>query len=385
MNIRSAAAAVIALIIVLTCFSGCSDGAEGSNTNVQETAYEVLYEEAAEDAAADVGCSAVSDSASAAIIYCADNGEVLYGHNINDKRAIASITKIMTAVVALEYAASYDKEVKITPAMYAEGSSMYLKEGEILKLSEIVKGMMSVSGNDAANAVALSVGGSMEKFSDMMNDKARQIGMKNTHFVTPSGLDSEEHYSTAYDMALLCAYAMENETFREIVSQKNIDVSYIYPENKMQTLTNHNRLLSLYDGCIGIKTGYTMKAGRTLTSCAERDGVRLIVVTLNDGNDWDDHCGLYDYGFSVVERIRLADENRRIEIPVAGEENETAVVVPERNMDVTVKKEDKDRIEEHIYLPRFLFSPVGSSTMEGTIEYTLDGKVISTARLITEK
>lgn len=325
---------------------------------------------------------AVSTSASAAILYCSDNGEILYEKNPHEKRAIASITKIMTAIIALEYASVNNKEVKFTSEMSAIGSSMYLKEGEILTLTELTKGMMMVSGNDAANAVAISVAGSKEKFADLMNQKARQIGMKDTHFVTPSGLDDENHYSTAYDMALLCSYAMDNEQFRNIVSQKSIKVSYVYPENKTQICTNHNRLLSLYDDCVGIKTGFTEKAGRTLTSAAERDGIRLIAVTLNDGNDWADHSALYDYGFSLVERVQLSTKYKSIELSVVGSEQNSVTVVPYSQAEATVMKNDISKIEEKIYLPRFVYAPVKKGSTVGKIVYTLNKKVISETKLI---
>lgn len=325
---------------------------------------------------------AVSTSASAAILYCADSGEILYEKNPHEKRAIASITKIMTAIIALEYAAVNNKEVKFTSEMSAIGSSMYLKEGEILALTELTKGMMMVSGNDAANAVAISVAGSTEKFAELMNQKAQQIGMKDTHFVTPSGLDDENHYSTAYDMALLCSYAMDNEQFRNIVSQKSIKVSYVYPENKTQICTNHNRLLSLYDDCVGIKTGFTEKAGRTLTSAAERDGVRLIAVTLNDGNDWNDHSALYDYGFSLVERVQLSTKYKSIDVALVGAEQNSVTVVPYSQSDATVMKDSISKIEEKIYLPRFVYAPVKKGSTVGKIVYTLNGKVISETKLI---
>lgn len=377
---RIMSAAVVFAVIFSLC--GCEEKtSENVNTNTVGAVSAVRVKNAV-----DVKGEGISDSAGAAIIYCADSGEVLYGHNINDKRAIASITKIMTALLALEYCASNDKDVKITADMYAEGSSMYLKAGEILKLSEIVKGMMAVSGNDAANAAAIAVGGNSEKFADMMNEKALQLGMKNTHFVTPSGLDSEEHYSTAYDMAVLCSYAMENETFREIVSQKTVDVEYEYPEGKRQTLGNHNRLLSLCEGCIGIKTGYTMKAGRTLTSCAERDGVRLIVVTLGDRNDWNDHCALYDYGFSLVQRVKLTDENKEIKLPIVGSENndDEVCLIPDRELETTLKNEEVGKVEEKIYAPRFVYAPVNHGEAVGRIEYRVDKRVIAKARLIVK-
>ena len=379
-NRKIISAAVICAVIFSLCGCGETTSKYVNNNTVG------IVSAVPMGSAVDVKGEGISDSACAAVIYCADNGEVLYGHNINDKRAIASITKIMTAVIALEYCASKDKDVKITADMYAEGSSMYLKAGEIIKLSEIVKGMMAVSGNDAANAVAVTVGGNSEKFAEMMNEKAQQIGMKNTHFVTPSGLDSEQHYSTAYDMAVLCSYAMDNEVFREIVSQKTVDVEYVYPESKKQTLVNHNRLLSMCEGCIGIKTGYTMKAGRTLTSCAERDGVRLIVVTLGDGNDWNDHCALYDYGFGLVQRAELTGGNKSITLPLVGngDNSDEVCLVPDKKCEVTLKNGDVGKVEEKIYAPHFVYAPLTAGEAVGEIEYKLNDRVIAKARLVVK-
>ena len=323
--------------------------------------------------------AAVSDLASAAILMCADSGDVLYEHNSHERRAIASITKIMTAVIALEQ--PVDKNVKFSLDMAAEGTSMYLKEGEVLTLTELTKGMMTVSGNDAANAIAVAVAGSKEKFSVLMNEKAKQLGMKDTHFVTPSGLDDEKHYSTAYDMSVLCRYAMNNPKFRDIVSQKSIRVSYVYPERKTQLCINHNRLLSIYDDCVGIKTGYTSKAGRTLTSCAERNGIRLIAVTLNDRNDWNDHKSLYDYGFSCVERKSLTDDIK-ISLPTVGSEKDTVRIVPENECMVTSIKGSDESITERIYLPRFLYAPIKKGYAAGEVNYYKNGILIAHTRLL---
>lgn len=323
----------------------------------------------------------IRDSAQACVLYCPDNGALLYGHDIHEKRAIASITKIMTAVVALENCNNPDMIVTVTEAMYAEGSSMYLRAGEKLRLIEIVKGMLVVSGNDAANAVALAVGGSTENFAALMNRKAAAIGMKNTHFVTPSGLDDEQHYSTAYDMALLCAYAMDIPEFRDIVSNKRVAVNYVYPEGKQSVLYNHNDLLSRCEGCIGIKTGYTRKAGRTLTSCAERNGARLIVVTLSDGNDWNDHCNLYDYGFTLVKRVCLAAKDKKILIPSADNNIGEAVLSPEKDIYATVMNGEESRIEERITAPDLIFPSDEKHQPAGRIEYLLDGKVIAEGKL----
>ena len=189
----------------------------------------------------------VKTSAQSYILYCADNGEILAGKNIEKTMKPASTTKIMTTLLTLEYAASANKSVKFTEQFTAEGSSMYLKIGDVVTLKDLAAGMMMASGNDAANAAAISIAGSSEKFAEMMNTKASQIGMKNTHFVTPSGLDDEEHYTTAYDMALLMSYALENEDFAELTSQKSVAVDFIKPSGKRNVYNNHNKLLSRYD------------------------------------------------------------------------------------------------------------------------------------------
>ena len=331
----------------------------------------------------DVKAGQIGTSAQCAILMDADSGEILYEKNADKKCAVASITKIMTAVIALEYAAENDKAVRFTPEMAAEGSSMYLKNGEILKLSEIVKGMMAVSGNDAANAAAFTVAGSIEGFSALMNEKAKQLGMKNTNFVTPSGLDDENHYSTARDMALLCCYAMKNDDFKKIVSQKSIDVSYIFPEGKTQTCVNHNKLLSTYKGCIGIKTGFTKKAGRTLTSCAERDGVRLIAVTLDDGNDWNDHKELFNYGFSLYESRTLVKMNDTYKLPVVGSDIDYIEVHPEKDCSVPLRKGSTEIPVRKIYMPHFVYAPVVKGTYAGEVCYYSGKRKLLSVRLIS--
>ena len=180
-------------------------------------------------------------SAKAAIVYCADNGKVLFAKNEAEKLSMASTTKIMTAMLTLEAAQADNREVTITQEMVAvEGSSMGLKPGNVVTLETLARGMLLSSGNDAANAAALTLAGSQEEFAAMMNEKAAQIGMTNTHFVTPSGLDDDDHYTTAYDMALLAAYAMEFPIFQEIASQRSMQVEFINPPMKV-TLSNHNR------------------------------------------------------------------------------------------------------------------------------------------------
>ena len=236
--------------------------------------------------------SAVETSAASAILVDADSGRVLYEHNADRKMLIASTTKIMTALTALEHGCLSDTVTVSREAACTEGSAMYLKEGETLTLETLLYGLLLCSGNDAAVAIAQHIGGSVRGFAALMNEKAQALGMENTSFANPNGLDDEHHYSTARDMAKLAAAAVENETLLRIASTRTVTIGG-------RTMHNHNKLLSYMDGCIGLKTGYTKAAGRTLVSCAERNGQRLIAVTLQDGNDWADHQALYEYGFSA--------------------------------------------------------------------------------------
>lgn len=326
----------------------------------------------------------VSVSADSAILICGDTGRVLYAKNENEKRPMASTTKIMTALLALEYSESDNKDVTITDEMVrTEGSSMGLMPGYVISLENIVKGMMMCSGNDAANTLAYAVAGSKEEFSKLMNERALQLGMNNTHFVTPSGLDDEDHYSTAYDMAILGAYAMENKRFSDIVSQKSIKVKFVNP-GETRTYKNHNRLLSLYDGCIGIKTGFTKKSGRCLVSCVQKDGAKLIAVTLRAPSDWDDHQRMYDYGFSKVRNIELNEEETRFSVDVVGALDEQ-ITVSGSKTSVTILNEDSEKIKRSIELPSFVYAPITQGQVIGRIVYTIDGEIIAVNNLTSTK
>lgn len=231
-------------------------------------------------AAVDVGTSA-----SFAVAIDAQTGRILYEKNAHGRHSMASTTKIMTAIVALEHG-NLDDVVTVSPAAAAtEGSSMYLSPGEKITLGNLLYGLMLPSGNDAAMAIGEHVGGDIPGFAAMMNETAQKIGAVNTQFQNPSGLDAEGHYSTAYDMAIITRYAMKNPAFAEIVQTKKKMVPW---EGKQwdRTLENHNKLLSMYEGCIGVKTGYTKKTGRCLVSAAQRGGMTVICVTLADPNDW---------------------------------------------------------------------------------------------------
>lgn len=234
---------------------------------------------------------AVQLSAAAAILMDADSGEILFEKDAGRCMRIASTTKIMTALVVLEHAAP-DDVITVTPDHMAEGSSMYLRAGETVRVEELLYGLLLCSGNDAALALTECAGG-LTPFVALMNEKAAALGMAHTSFANPNGLDADGHYSTARDMAVLAAAAVENPTFRRICSSRSVTIG-------QRTMENHNRLLRQVEGCVGLKTGYTRAAGRTLVSCAERDGCRLVAVTLQDGNDWADHAALYDYGFRLT-------------------------------------------------------------------------------------
>lgn len=236
--------------------------------------------------------SAPETSAEAFILMDAASGRVLASHNELAEKSIASTTKIMTALVALEHSTLSEK-VTVRREDLREGSSMYLAEGETLTMEELLYGLLLPSGNDAAECIASYCGGgARETFIDWMNEKAASLGMTHTAFRNASGLDESGHHSCALDMARLAAYAMRDPVFVRIVSTASASLG-------TRTMTNHNKLLASYPGCIGLKTGYTGDAGRTLVTCAERDGLRLIAVTLHDGSDWADHAALYDYGFSA--------------------------------------------------------------------------------------
>ena len=251
---------------------------------------------------------AINTSARSAILMDTDSNRILYEKNINEVRSVASISKIMTAIIAIE-SGKMKKEVTIGDEIDSSyGSGIYLQKGEKLKLEDLVYGLMLRSGNDAALAIADYVGGNVDKFVELMNKKANEIGMKNTTFNNPSGLDQDKgNYSTAYDMAILTSYAMKNSKYRKITGTKK----YTLKTNKnVYSWINKNKLLKLYKYTTGGKTGFTEKARRTLVSTASKNGTNLVVVTLNDGNDWEDHQNLFEYGFNNFKTIKILSKGQ---------------------------------------------------------------------------
>lgn len=322
-------------------------------------------------------------SASSAIVICADNGKVLFEKNAYEKRPMASTTKIMTSLLAIEAADADDRDINITDKMVpVEGSSMGLNIGNVLPISSLVKGMLTVSGNDAANSVAIALGGSLDLFSDMMNEKARVIGMKDTHFVTPSGLDDKEHYSTAYDMALLGAYALENKSFLDICSQKKADVLFREPQI-IKTFYNENKMLKRYDGCLGVKTGFTKSSGRCLVSAAQRNNLRLISVTLNAPDDWNDHEKMLDYGFSCADAVVL-EEKEDIDFKIVGSDVDTLKASVKGSTKAIINKNMAKEIKRVVYIPNFIYAPIKKDQIVGKIEYTLNGEIVAENNLFAK-
>lgn len=239
---------------------------------------------------------AFSSSATSTILMDMDSGRILYGNNIHTKRSVASISKIMTAIIAIESGKLQDEVVVGDEINAAYGSGIYIKQGEHIKLEDLLYGLMLRSGNDAALAIADYVGDGVDNFIKMMNDKATILGMKNSEFNNPSGLDQEKgNFSTAYDMAILTSYAMKNETYKKIVSTKKYKVS---TDMNYYSWTNKNKLLHLYQYCTGGKTGFTEIARRTLVTTASKNNLNLVAVTLNDGNDFVDHQNLFEEAFA---------------------------------------------------------------------------------------
>ena len=324
-------------------------------------------------------CFALDVSAKSAVLYEPETETVLFEKNSEEKREIASTTKIMTAVVVLENASLSDIVTVPKVCVGTEGTSMYLKSGEKLSVSDLLHGLMLQSGNDAAIALAYHVGnGDIDSFVNIMNDTAKQIGMKHTCFKNPNGLPAEGHVSTAYDMALLAAYAMKKNEFEKIVSTKSANVAG-------RNLANHNKLLKLYDGANGIKTGFTKAAGRCLVSSAEREGMKLIAVTLSAPDDWNDHIKMLNSGFNTFSVIRTpATGDVVAEVDVVGGKKRSLQATLENEETFIYKKEANGGICREIFLPRFIYAPISRGDTIGEVRYTLNGKLVGKSNIISD-
>ena len=312
--------------------------------------------------------------ADSAILIDGQTGRVVYEKQPDKQGLIASTTKIMTALIICEQTNVLDRVRIPQEAVGIEGSSVYLKAGEVLTVQDLLYGLMLHSGNDAAVALAIYCGGTVAGFVELMNDKAYRLGLQNTHFENPNGLDSPGHYSTARDLAVLAAYAMNNPIFAKTVSTKTVTAG-------SRSLRNHNRLLWQVDGADGVKTGYTKKAGRILVSSCTRQGRRLVAVTMNDGNDWQDHQRLLEDGFqnySVVQLVSKGDCLGTIPI-ISGQQDRVELLACEDFFYALTPLENPEIV---LSKPNFVYAPVSAAQEAGFAYVCLDGKIVGKIPLV---
>ncbi|MEA4966278.1 MAG: D-alanyl-D-alanine carboxypeptidase family protein [Oscillospiraceae bacterium] len=315
-------------------------------------------------------------SAVHAVLLDADSGRVLYEKNAEERALIASTTKIMTALLVCEQCNLADRVRIPKAAVGIEGSSIYLREGEILTVQDLLYGMMLHSGNDAAMALAIYCGGTEGDFVALMNDKAGLLGLSQTHFANPNGLDNDGNFSTALDLARLAAYAMKNSDFRCTVSCKTVTIG-------SRSLRNHNKLLFRYEGAIGVKTGYTKAAGRILVSAAERSGRQLIAVTINAPDDWNDHTALLDYGFSCYQTTHLVEKGQHLgSVSVVGGTAQTVGIAAAESFSFPMA--DTETCFVDFQVPEFLYAPVTAGQDAGTASIRVGETSVGTIPLYFE-
>lgn len=315
----------------------------------------------------------LAPGAHSAILMDGERG-VIWEKNAAERLPMASTTKIMTALVVLD-TPPLDRRVTAVPeACGIEGSSIYMKPGETFTVEELLYALMLQSANDAATLLALETAGSVEAFAALMNEKAAALSLSDTHFENPHGLDGEGHYTSARDLAALTLAALSNEKFREITSTARRTIG---EGESARTLVNHNRMLSLYDGAIGVKTGFTKKSGRCLVSAAERDGVTLVAVTLNDGDDWRDHAAMLDHGFAGVERVDLCEAGALFcDLPCVGGSESVIRIANSEALSVSLSS-SHGAISVTILAPHFLFAPICEGDRVGTAVFRCDGREIA--------
>ncbi len=312
----------------------------------------------------------LSLSARAAVLYEPSCQAVIYSKNADKRMAMASTTKIMSAIVALENSSPDELVAVDERAIGIEGSSIYIERGEQFLMLDLIYAMMLQSANDAAAAIAYHISGGILEFADLMNEKARELGFVNTNFQNPHGLDDKNHYTTAYELAKIASYALENDTFRSISStyKKEIKSSL-----KTRTVVNHNKLLNMYDGAIGVKTGYTKKSGRSLVGAAEKDGIRLISVTINAPDDWNDHKKLFDYGYDVLAWSTIANSGDfSFKLPVLSSEKKYINVKNTESASCILPNYDKS-VEKRIILPQYAVAPIKCGDKLGDVIFLKNG------------
>lgn len=325
-----------------------------------------------------VDCFGLGLSAHSAVVVNTFTGDVVYEKNAHTPMPMASTTKIMTAICAIENG-DLDSVVKVHPsAVGVEGSSMYLGHGEELTLRDLIYGLMLSSGNDAAVAIAMHISGGVDEFAILMNETASKIGVKNTSFKNPNGLDADGHYTTAYDLAVITRYGMSLPEFAEIVSSKSVKVPWQgrdYP----RTLNNHNKLLNMYEGCDGVKTGFTKKSGRCLVSSATREGYQMIAVTLNASDDWNDHIKMLNYAFDSYENRNIISADDYVcTVPVNNGNVDTVRLCASTGFSIPAPNGVTPDVEIRYSIPDTLDAPVGFGQKVGSVEIYHKGSCVGT-------
>ena len=321
----------------------------------------------------------LSLSAESAILIDGHSLEVLFEKNAKQRMPMASTTKIMTALIVLENCNLSDTFKVDEKAVGTEGSSAYLQKGDKLSFEAALNALLLQSANDCANALAIEIAGSTEAFAALMNEKAAALSLSDTSFKNPSGLSEEGHYTTAYDLARLSAVCLENEDFFRIVSTKSATVKI---GDNERTFVNHNKLLSLYEGAVGVKTGFTKESGRCLVGAAEKNGIRLLSVTLKASSDWNDHKTMLDFGFSIYREYSLFKENELIfELPVAGT-GSYITVAPKGEKSVFLKK--GTAVSAKIEAPRLITAPIKKGQIVGILIFEAEGREIFRTPLLAQ-
>lgn len=322
-------------------------------------------------------------NAEAAVVMDADSGRLLYAQNPDKRLANASTTKIMTALLTLEQP-DQDRYFTVdSDAIQVEGTTMGLQPGDSVTLHQLAAGMLLPSGNDAANAAAVEIAGSEEAFVRLMNQRAAELGLENTQYRNPSGLDAEGHYSSARDLATLAAHALENEDFADIVSKQEIRMAFGNPPYNRSLYTT-NKLLERYPYAIGVKTGYTDDAGLCLVTAAEKDGTRLIIVTLNGKDDVNTHMRLYEHFFPLLARVDLSGFTEGLSVPVTGGTRDSVAAVPAAEPEAALLEREYDELTREVELPQFVYAPVEAGQVLGEIRLLSGDKVVWQSALVAD-
>lgn len=327
---------------------------------------------------------AINCSAQSAFAFDAETGRIFYQKNAETKRAMASTTKIVTAITVIRKCENLDEPVEIdSKSVGIEGTSIYLRAGEVLTVRELLYGLMLRSGNDAATALAYHCGGSIAEFAKMMNETAQLAGATNSNFCNPHGLDDPDHYTTARDLAQITAFALENEDFRQIVSTKNIKIKG-NSEEAYRFLANKNRLLGSLDGCIGVKTGYTSKAGRCLVSACERDGLRVVCVVLNCGPMFEESTDIFNEIFQKYKSFTILEPYQFVaNIPLSNGDVPSIPVYSKHGLRLTLSEEEHAQIFVEYDLPEILTAPVEIDEPVGKVQVYFGKHLIFDEKIYT--